>query len=85
MRKKKFSDLVAVGGAMKLLTHAMMGSALGLVFGLTLTLINPFFSALLDHGGKSATLVFVAALMTTFAIGAALTGALLILAEDGES
>lgn len=85
MRKKKLSGLVSVSGAVRLMTQAMMGSALGLAFSLTLTMINPVFAALLEHGGRSGILVFVATLVTTFAIGATLTGTVLILAEDNES
>ena len=84
-RMPKSSGLVSVAGAMRLMTHAMMGSALGLVFGLALPVINPVFSTLLEDGGRPATIVFVATLVTTFAIGATLTGTVLILAEDGES
>lgn len=85
MRTKKSSGLVSTAGVLKLMTHAMMGAALGLVFGLALVLINPVVAALLQHGGSPATFVFVVSLVTTFAIGAALTGAVFILTEDNET
>ncbi|MBR0827327.1 hypothetical protein JQ596_17520 [Bradyrhizobium manausense] len=85
MRTKKSSGLVSTAGAIKLITHAMMGAALGLVFGLALVLINPLVAALLQHGGSPATFVFVISLVTTFAIGATLTGAVFILTEDNET
>lgn len=85
MRTKKSSGLVSTAGAIKLMTHAMMGAALGLVFGLALVLINPLVAALLQNGGSPATFVFVISLVSTFAIGAALTGAVFILTEDNES
>jgi hypothetical protein len=84
MRTRKSQGLVSPEGAVRLMTHAMMGAALGLIFGLALILINPVVAALLQHGGSSAILVFVITLVTTFAIGAALTGAVFILSEDKE-
>jgi hypothetical protein len=82
MRTKKPSGLISRSGAIKLMTHAMMGAALGLSFGLVLTLINPAVATLLNDGGNPAMLVFVITLVTTFAIGATLTGVVFILAED---
>lgn len=84
MRTKKSSGLISTAGAIKLMTHGMMGAALGLVFGLIL-LTNPLVAALLHHGGSPAIFVFVISLVTTFAIGATLTGAVFILTEDQES
>jgi chromate transport protein ChrA len=84
MRAKKSSDLISPTGVVKLMTHAMMGAALGLVFGLALVLFNPAVANLLNHGGHSAAMVFIITLVTTFAIGATLTGLVFILAEDKE-
>jgi hypothetical protein len=84
MRTKKSSDLISPSGLVKLMTHAMMGAALGLVFGLALVLFNPAVANLLNHGGHSAGMVFIITLVTTFAIGATLTGLVFILAEDKE-
>ena len=84
MRAKKSPGLLSAAGAIKLLSHAMMGAALGLAFGLSLMLINPAVAALLQDGGSSAAVVFVVALVGSFAIGATLTGVVFILAEDKE-
>jgi hypothetical protein len=84
MRAKKSSSLLSATGVLKLMTQAMMGAALGLVFGLTLIVSNPLVGALLDHGGNPATFVFVLTVVMTFAIGATLTGVVFILAEDKE-
>jgi hypothetical protein len=62
--------------------QAMMGAALGLTFGLALVLINPGVAALLRDGGSSAIFVFIVTLVTTFAIGATLTGAVFVLIDD---
>ena len=84
MHGKKSPSLISPTGAIKLMTHAMMGAALGLVFGLALVLFNPTVANLLNHGGHSAAIVFIITLVTTFAIGATLTGLVFILAEDKE-
>lgn len=85
MRAKKSSDLISPAGLIKLMTHAMMGAALGLAFSLALILSNPAVASLLDHGGSQAAVVFTLTLVTTFAIGATLTGVVFILAEDKQS
>ena len=85
MRTKKSSDLISPSGIIKLMTHAMMGAALGLIFSLALSLSNPAVANLLSHGGSPAVVVFVLTLVTTFAIGATLTGVVFILVEDKES
>jgi hypothetical protein len=82
---KKSASLISPTGVIKLVTHAMMGAALGLAFTLALTLSNPAVADLLNHGGSQAVLVFVLTLVTTFAIGAMLTGIVFILAEDKQS
>ncbi|WP_256806544.1 hypothetical protein [Bradyrhizobium sp. Bra64] len=85
MRAKKSSDLISPTGLIKLMTHALMGAALGLVFGLALILSNPAVANLLSHGGTQAVVVFALTLVTTFAIGATLTGAVFILVENKQS
>ncbi|MCK1288872.1 hypothetical protein IVB41_33735 [Bradyrhizobium sp. 44] len=85
MRAKKSSDLISPSGLVKLMTHAMMGAALGLAFSLLLVLSNPAVANLLNHGGSQAVVVFALTLVTTFAIGATLTGVVFILAEDKQS
>ena len=82
---KKPTRLISPTGVIKLVTHAMMGAALGLAFGLALTLSNPAVATLLNHGGSQASLVFALTLVTTFAIGATLTGLVFIIDEDKES
>ncbi len=84
MRTKKSSSLLSANGAVRLMTHAMMGAALGLLFTLILIVINPRVGVLVDHGGNPAILVFLLTLVTTFAIGATLTGVVFIIAEDKE-
>ncbi|TYO64184.1 hypothetical protein FXV83_22685 [Bradyrhizobium hipponense] len=84
MRTKKPSGLISRTGAIRVMTHAMMGAALGLVFGLVLALTNPAVAALIHNGGREAVIVFIITLVTTFAIGATLTGVVFILAEDKE-
>jgi hypothetical protein len=85
MRAKKSPSLISPTGVIKLMTHAMMGAALGLTFGLALTLSNPAVANLLNHGGRQAVFVFVITLVTTFSIGATLTGVVFIICEDKES
>jgi hypothetical protein len=88
MRAKKSPEkspsLISPTGIVKLMTHAMMGAALGLAFSLVLILSNPTVANLLNHGGDSAGVVFIVTLVTTFAIGAMLTGIVFIIAEDKE-
>ncbi|MBR0810972.1 MULTISPECIES: hypothetical protein [Bradyrhizobium] len=85
MRAKKSSDLISAAGLIKLMTHTMMGAALGLAFSLALILCNPAVARLLDHGGSQAAIVFALTLVTTFAIGATLTGVVFIITEDKQS
>ncbi|MBR0685219.1 hypothetical protein JQ594_04780 [Bradyrhizobium manausense] len=89
MRAKKspnrWPGLISPTGVIKMMTHAMMGAALGLIFTLALILANPAVAELLSHGGSAAALVFVGTMVTTFAIGSTLTGVVFILDEDKES
>ncbi|UPJ67805.1 hypothetical protein [Bradyrhizobium sp. 191] len=85
MRTKKSSDLISASGLIKLMTHAMMGAALGLTFSLTLVLSNPAVANLLNNGGSQAILVFTLTLVTTFAIGTTLTGVVFIIEEDKQT
>jgi len=41
------------------MTHAMMGAALSLSFGLALILINPVVAALLQHSGTGALAIVI--------------------------
>lgn len=85
MRTRKSPRLVSTAGAITLMTQAMMGAALGLTFGLALVLVNPAVAALLRDGGRPTIFVFVITLVTSFAIGATLTGAVLVLMDDKET
>ena len=89
MRTKKSPNrspsLISPTGIIQLMTHAMMGAALGLVFTFVLILANPAVAELLNHGGNAAAFVFVVTMVTTFAIGATLTGIVFILNLDKES
>lgn len=85
MRTRRSSGIVSAAGALMLMAQAMMGAAFGLAFGLALVLTNPAFARLLQHSGESSTLIFVVTLVTTFAIGATLTGLVFFLAEGKES
>lgn len=85
MRTKKSSELISASGLIKLMTHAMLGAALGLTFSLALVLSNPTVANLLNNGGSQAILVFALALVATFAIGATLTGVVFIIHEDKQS
>ena len=80
---KKLPSLISPSGIIKLMTHAMMGAALGLCFTLALILTNPAVAELLKHGDGATA--FVVTFVTTFAIGTALTGIVFILNEDKES
>jgi len=82
MRTKKSPGLISSAGIITLMTHTLMGAAFGLAFALTLILSNPAVANLVSHAGDSAALVFVATLVTTFAIGATLTGIVFIITED---
>lgn len=85
MRVKKSPVLNSPTGVIKLITHAMMGAALGLAFSLALILCNPAVAKLLNDGGSRAVVVFALTLVTMFAIGATLTGVVFILVEDKQS
>ena len=56
---KKSHSLISPTGLIKLMTHAMMGAALGLAFGLALILSNPAVANLLNRGGSPAVFIFV--------------------------
>jgi hypothetical protein len=69
----------------KLATNAIMGVAMGLTFALALTLLDQSGIAhLIDHSTdhRVTVLVFVGTIVTTFSVGATLTGLLLIMTED---
>lgn len=77
--------LLSATGVIKLMTHAMMGAALGLAFMIALVLANPAIAELLNHGTSATVFTLVVTIVAMFAIGAALTGVVFILNEDKES
>ena len=80
--KKKPSGLVTPSGLLKLVVHAAMGVAMGLAFALILMVMDPSgIAALVQQEGNQVGAV--GTLMLTFGIGAALTGAVFMMTEDG--
>jgi hypothetical protein len=63
-----------------------MGVAMGLLFALAVTLVNPsgivFFAA---DGANPDNTVSLGALVLTFAIGATLTGVIFMMTEESDS
>jgi hypothetical protein len=85
MRTKKPPRLISAAGLARLGTHATMGIAMGLVFALVVILINPSGIVLFAGDAASANdTVPLGALALTFAIGAALTGAILMMTEEDD-
>jgi len=84
MRTKKPPRLISATGLTKLVAHAAMGVAMGLLFALAVTLINPsgIVSFTVDGADKTVSL---GALVLTFAIGATLTGAVFMMTEEDNS
>jgi len=83
MQTKKRAGSASPSGPPRLAGHTAMGLAMGLSFALLLVILDPEgIATLIAHGGKQAIAVCVGAIVLTFAIGATLTGAIFILAED---
>jgi hypothetical protein len=86
MRTKKPPGLISPTGLTKLVAHAAMGVAMGLLFALVVTLINP--SGIVIFAGDGANpdhTVSLGALVLTFAIGATLTGVIFMMTENNDS
>ena len=86
MRTKKPPGLISPTGLTKLVAHAAMGVAMGLLFALAVTLINP--SGIVIFAGDGATpdnTVSLGTLVLTFAIGATLTGIVFMMTENNDS
>ena len=86
MRTKKPPGLISPTGLTKLVAHAAMGVAMGLLFALVVTLINP--SGIVIFAGDRANpenTVSLGALVLTFAIGATLTGIIFMMTENRDS
>ena len=86
MSTRKPPGLISPTGLTKLVAHAAMGVALGLLFALIVTLIHPsgivFFAG---DGSSSDNTVSLGALVLTFAIGATLTGLIFMMTEESDS
>jgi hypothetical protein len=83
VRSGKSSGLMSRSGLLKLVGHAAMGIAMGLALALILIVVDPSGAAtLIARGGSEGFAVFAGTLVLTFGIGATLTGAVFILAED---
>ncbi len=83
MRRR--SILLTPSVAMKLASNAVMGIAMAVVFALTLNVLGrSSIARLIDHSADQGTTVpvFVGTVVTTFGIGATLTGLILIMTED---
>jgi hypothetical protein len=77
MGANKPSGLLSSAAITRLVAQAAMGVAMGLAFTLLLVVINPSgVASLIQNGGGPA--VFVGTLVTTFGIGATLSGAVFI-------
>jgi hypothetical protein len=82
VQTKKPSGLVTPSGLLKLVVHAAMGVAMGLAFALILMVMDPSgTAAFVEQEGNQVGAV--GTLMLTFGIGAALTGAVFMMTEDG--
>ena len=76
MRRKTPSRFGLPVSTVKLLVHTAMGAAMGLAFAMLLLVFDASFAALLKHQGSSELWLLAVSLITTFAVGATLTGAL---------
>jgi hypothetical protein len=83
MRTKKPPKLLSAAGLTKLVAHAAMGVAMGLLFALIVSLINR--SGIAVFAADSANpdnAVSLGALVLTFAVGATLTGVIFMITEN---
>lgn len=83
MRTKKPPKLLSLT---KLVAHAAMGVAMGLLFALIVTLINRSGIAVFAADSASPdNAVSLGALVLTFAIGATLTGVIFMITDENDS
>jgi hypothetical protein len=86
---KKQSEKLGPSIVLELAVHTAMGAALGLGFSFALLYFDAFqVATLIAHGGdpQSSTIVFAGTFTLAFAIGASLTGFVLIMMNrDGQS
>jgi hypothetical protein len=86
MRTNKPPGLLSPAGLTKLVAHAAMGVAMGLLFALALILIHPSGIVFLYGDGVNADgIVAMGALVLSFAIGTTLTGAIFMMTEEDKS
>lgn len=78
MRSKKPSRIPAKIETPKLLVHTAIGAVTGLLLGVLLLILYPSFAALLERQGLFTVGLLTAMLILTFAIGATVTGVLLM-------
>jgi len=85
MRAKKSPALRNSVILVELACHATMGVALGLVFSLAMILNEAFgMTTLISHGADAqTTLVFIGSFTLPIGVGAALTGFLFTMLEQG--
>jgi hypothetical protein len=78
--EKRFKNPAKIE-APKLLVHTAIGAVMGLVLGVLLLVLCPSFAALLERQGLLTVGLFSGMLILTFAIGATVTGVLLMGAD----
>jgi uncharacterized membrane protein len=78
MREKKPSKVRSKVHASKVLVHTGMGAGMGLLMGALLLVLYPAFAMQLEHQGSLTVWLFRGALTTAFAVGATLTGIVLM-------
>ena len=84
MRIRKRLILPTPSVVLKVASQTVMGVAMGLVLTLVLTVVDQRGDSvrLIDHdAGQDAVFVFVGTIVTTFGLGATLTGLILIMTE----
>jgi hypothetical protein len=84
MRRRSSRQTTSV--VVRLASNTVMGIAMGLLFVLTLGVLDQSgIARLIDHKadqGSTTVFVFVGTIVTTFGIGSTLTGLILIMMED---
>lgn len=78
MQEKKPSRVRSKVHAAKVLVHTGMGAGMGLVMGALLPVLYPAFAMQLESQGSLTVWLFTGALTTAFAVGATLTGIVLM-------
>ena len=87
MRSRKSSAILGPSFILQLAAHTAMGAALGLGFSLALLFFDVFkVGSLIAHcvDPQSSTIVFAGTFTLAFAVGATLTGFVLIMIDRDE-